>query len=141
VKLKDKWQDQPSTYFGVLTHGFPNLLMVAGPQSVSGSTNFPRAIEVGVNWVSDLLVHAGRNGVTRLEVKPEAEQDWLDEVVKAHERLLSRRSKGWFTGYNENIAGRAPGRVRYHAYFGGGPKYTGLIEQEAAEGYPHIDMS
>ncbi len=140
-RLKDKWRDQPSTYFGVLTHGFPNFLMVAGPQSVSGSTNFPRAIEAGVNWVTDLIVHARSNGISRLEVQPQAEQEWFEEVVKAHERLLARRSKGWFTGYNENIAGREAGKVRYHAYFGGGPKYVAMIEQAAAQGYPRIDMS
>ena len=43
LTLAEKWKNGPSTYFGMLTHGFPNLLMVAGPQSVSGSTNFPRA--------------------------------------------------------------------------------------------------
>ena len=48
VALADKWRDSPRTYLGVLTHGFPNL-PVAGPQSVSGSTNFPRAIETGVD--------------------------------------------------------------------------------------------
>ena len=47
--LAEKWRDGPSTYFGVLVNGFPNMFMVAGPQSVSGSTNFPRAIETGVD--------------------------------------------------------------------------------------------
>ena len=45
--LSDKWRDGPSTYLGILTKGFPNMLMVAGPQSASGSTNYPRAIEGG----------------------------------------------------------------------------------------------
>ncbi|MDW3216873.1 MAG: NAD(P)-binding domain-containing protein [Ilumatobacteraceae bacterium] len=40
VRLADKWADGPSTYYGLLTNGFPNLCMVAGPQSVSGSSNF-----------------------------------------------------------------------------------------------------
>lgn len=136
--LGEKWRDEPSTYLGVLTHGFPNLMMVAGPQSVSGSTNYPRAIEAVVDWVTDLLLHARQNGITRLDAQAEAEREWREEVVRAHERLLSRRSKGWFTGYNENIAGREPGNVRYHAYFGGAPKYRAMIEQEASEGYPHI---
>ena len=33
------------------SHGFPNMLMLAGPQSGSASTNFPRGIETGVDWV------------------------------------------------------------------------------------------
>jgi len=140
VALADQWRDGPSTFLGLLSHGFPNLLMVAGPQSVSGSTNFPRAIQAGVDWLSDLLEHARINGVTRIESEPEAEQEWQEEVVKAHERLLLRNSKGWFTGYNANVAGHADGKVRYQAYFGGSPRYVNKINEVAAAGYAGIDM-
>lgn len=139
-KLGDKWQSGPSTYLGVLTNGFPNLLMVAGPQSVSGSTNFPRAIETGVDWVTDLVQHALGNGQTRIEAKADAESDWVEEVKKAHERMLFRRSKGWFTGYNANVKGHQEGVVRYQAYFGGAPQYTKVIDQAAADGYPALDL-
>ena len=58
LKLSEKWKDGPTTHIGVMTTGFPNLIMVAGPQSVSGSTNFPRAIEVGIDWISNLIEYA-----------------------------------------------------------------------------------
>ncbi len=140
-KLADKWSDGPSTYFGVLSHGFPNLFMVAGPQSVSGSSNFPRAIETGVNWLTGLLQHALGQGLTRVEAEPEAEGAWVAEVVTAHERMLFRRSKGWFTGYNSNVAGHQEGKVRYQAFFGGAPKYTTMIDDAAADGYRGIDLT
>lgn len=139
--LGDKWRDGPSTYLGVMTHGFPNLLMVAGPQSVSGSTNFPRAIEGGVNWVTQLLEHAIEHGHQRLESKKEAEEEWAKEVVFSYERLLMRQSRGWFTGYNANVAGHDDGRVRYQAYFGGAPRYSKFIKQAAEAGYPEIEKS
>ncbi len=139
--LGDKWRDGPSSYLGVLTSGFPNMLMVAGPQSVSGSTNFPRAIETAVDWVTDLLRHAIDNGHTRIDATPDAEEKWVAEVVKAHERMLFRRSKGWFTGYNSNVAGHQEGKIRYQAYFGGAVRYTETIDRAAAEGYPQIELS
>jgi cation diffusion facilitator CzcD-associated flavoprotein CzcO len=138
--LGDKWRDGPSTYFGVLSHGFPNLLMVAGPQSVSGSTNFPRAIETGVDWVTGLLEHTLDTGRTRLEAKETAEQEWVDTVIRAHERMLFRRSKGWFTGYNANVAGHEEGKIRYQAYFGGAPRYVERITQATASGYRDIEF-
>jgi hypothetical protein len=107
---------------------------------VSGSTNFPRAIEVGVEWVTRLLAHARAQGHTRIEAQAGAERDWGEEVRASYERLLLRNSKGWFTGYNSNVAGHEQGRVRYQAYFGGGPKYRATIEQAEAEGYSGIDM-
>ncbi|MFV0526753.1 MAG: flavin-containing monooxygenase [Acidimicrobiales bacterium] len=138
--LADKWRDSPSTYLGVLSHGFPNMLMVAGPQSVSGSTNFPRAIETGVDWVTDLLQHAAAEGITRIEARADGERDWVEEVERAHERMLFRRSKGWFTGYNSNVAGHQEGHVRYQAYFGGAPRYATLATEEADGGYPRLDL-
>ena len=39
--LRDKWADGPVTYLGLLVSGFPNLLMISGPQTAS--TNFPRS--------------------------------------------------------------------------------------------------
>ncbi|MFX9604580.1 cyclohexanone monooxygenase, partial [Acinetobacter baumannii] len=53
-RLADKWKQAPSTFLGMLVHGFPNLLMPTGPQSASASTNFPRGIENGVNWCTNL---------------------------------------------------------------------------------------
>ena len=48
------------TYLGMQVPGFPNMLMPTGPQSGSASTNFPRGIELGVDWCTDLLaVHVG----------------------------------------------------------------------------------
>ncbi len=139
--LGDKWSDGPSTYFGVLSHGYPNMFMVAGPQSVSGSTNFPRAIEGGVNWVTDLLQHARGNGCTRVDATAEAEEQWVGEVVNAHERMLFRRSKGWFTGYNSNVAGHQEGKVRYQAYFGGAPRYNAMVEEATANDYAGVELS
>ena len=138
--LGEKWRDGPSTWLGVLTHGFPNLLMVAGPQSVSGSTNFPRAIEGGVDFVTGLLQHALAHGHTRIEAQAEAEQAWVEDVIRAHERILLRRSQGWFTGYNSNVAGHEAGKVRYQAYFGTAPKYAAKLETAVAQGYPGVDL-
>ena len=53
--------------------GFPNMFMPTGPQSGSASTNFPRGIEIGVDWSTDLLQHMWKHGYTREEATPEAE--------------------------------------------------------------------
>jgi len=140
LTLEENWRDDPSTYMGVLSHGFPNMLMVAGPQSVSGSTNFPRAIEGGVDWITGLLEHAMANGHSRLEAEPEAEAEWLEEVIKFQDRLLIRNSKGWFTGYNSNVKGHHEGRIRHQAYFGGAPRYARKVAEIADAGYPGISF-
>ena len=136
--LRDKWKDGPKTYLGILINGFPNMFMVAGPQSASGSTNYPRAIENGVNWVTNLIEHLLANGIDRFEATASAEEGWQEVIQEAYSALLLRNSQGWFTGYNSNIAGREIGKIRYQAYFGTGPKYTSIINHVAEDGYPTL---
>ncbi len=143
--LADKWQSQTSTYLGLLNHGFPNLLMVAGPQSVSGSTNYPRSIETGVDWITDLLTHARESKTTRIEVQEEAEGWWCEVVAKAQERMPFSKIRSWFTGYAPNINGAAQTsskkeRVRYNAYWGGAPRYRGYLADAVESGYSTLDM-
>ncbi len=138
--LRDKWKGSPSTYLGVLTHGFPNLFMVAGPQSVSGSTNYPRAIETGVDWVTDLFAHVRKGGSTRVEVQAEAEKAWVEEVRTVQEKMPFNKVKSWFTGFNPNIARRDPDQVRYIAYWGGGPRYREHLQNAVDEGYQYIEI-
>lgn len=139
--LRDKWNDGPSTFLGMLIHGFPNLLMPAGPQSGSASTNYPRGIETGVNWCTDFLEYIWEHGYTRAEATPEAEQRWTAHVTKMYSIMLMRKAKSWFTGYNSNVAGHEHGRVRYFVYNGGSPKYVASINDVADKGYEGIVLS
>ncbi|MEM9174905.1 MAG: NAD(P)/FAD-dependent oxidoreductase [Myxococcota bacterium] len=141
VTLKAVWDERITTSYGFMTRGFPNLLMVAGPQSVSGSTNYPRAIEDGVDWVTGLIEHMSREGLTRVESRSEVEDAWNDEVVASYERMLVRNSKGWFGGYNSNVEGHGHGTFHYVAYFGGAPRYRKLINRIAEEGYAAFDLA
>jgi len=140
VRLSDKWRDNPDTFMGVLAHGFPNMLMIAGPQGVSGSANFPRAIETSVDWVTRLLAHARARGVTRLEAEDAAERAWGESVRRAQDRMLLQASKGWFTGYNSNVPGHEAGKPRYVVYWGGAPKFAARLQEVADAGYRGIDM-
>jgi cation diffusion facilitator CzcD-associated flavoprotein CzcO len=141
VTLFEKWKQAPATFLGMLTNGFPNLLMPTGPQSASATTNFPRGIENGVNWCTDLLQHMWDRGYTRADASREAEQRWTAHVAKMYEIMLMRNAKSWFTGYNSNVAGHEAGNVRYFLYNGGTPKYVGIINDVAAKGYEGIVLS
>ena len=105
VTLKEKWAHEPVSHFGLMTHGFPNLFMLAGPQSGSGNTNFGRGVEDAVFWMSDLLAYLRDHGTTRMENTVEAEQAWQEHVRAMYDMLLLRNTKSWFTGYNSNVPG------------------------------------
>jgi cation diffusion facilitator CzcD-associated flavoprotein CzcO len=139
--LRDKWKDGLSTFLGMLIHGFPNLLMPAGPQSGSASTNYPRGIETGVNWCTDLLEHMWEHGYIRAEATREAEESWTAHVTQMYATMLMRKAKSWFTGYNSNVPGHEHGRIRYFVYNGGSPKYVARITEVAQKGYEGIVLT
>jgi len=138
VTLREKWADGPSTFLGMMIHGFPNLLMPAGPQSGSASTNYPRGIETGVNWCTSLLEHMWAHGHDRAEATEAAEKRWTDHVVRMYAMMLMRKAKSWFTGYNSNVPGHEHGRIRYFVYNGGAPKYVATINDVAAKDYEGV---
>ena len=139
--LGSKWKDGPSTFLGMFVHGFPNLLMPTGPQSGSASPNYPRGIEPGVNWCTELLEHMWENGFTRADATPEAEERWTSHVTKMYSKMLMRKAKGWFTGYNSNVDGHEHGKTRYFVYNGGTPKYIATITEVADTGYKGLQLS
>ena len=122
----------------MLIAGFPNLLMPAGPQSGSASTNYPRGIETGVNWCTDLLKYMWDHGYQRGEATIAAEARWTEHVKQMYSMMLMRKAKSWFTGYNSNVPGHEQGRIRYFVYNGGAPKYVSTINKVAESGYEGI---
>ena len=132
-KLRAKWADGPITYLGLTVSGFPNMLMLAGPQIAA--TNFPRAVETAIDWSTPLLEYMWEHGYTRFEATAEAEQEWFDHVIDMYKPFLLRTAKSWITGYNSNLDGHEYGKTRYNLYNGGGPKYAAVINEVADNDY------
>jgi cation diffusion facilitator CzcD-associated flavoprotein CzcO len=130
--LKDVWVDgQPRTYLGMLSEGFPNMLMVLGPHTARG--NIPQAIEHSVNFQAGLLRHMKEKGYTRVETRPEHVAEWTETVIKASEPLLSSKIDSWQTGVNRNVEGRTIRRVL--GYNGNGVHYRQKTDDVARGGY------
>ena len=131
--LRDKWRDGPSTYLGLQTVGFPNLITLAGPQGASVSTNFPRGIEDAVDWATELVRYLRDHDYTRVEPTRQAEQEWDGHVKDMYSGLLLSKAKSWFTGFNSNVEGHD--KPRYLIYNGGAPKYRKRLADVAANEY------
>jgi cation diffusion facilitator CzcD-associated flavoprotein CzcO len=132
-RLKDKWADGPHTYLGLNVAGFPNMLTLVGPHNAATFCNLPRCIEQNVEWVSDLLGHMRKKGLTRVEATASAEEAWTAHVHETAARLLLMQVDSWMTGVNKNVAGRQ--KRTFMAYAGGAPKYRQKCDEVAALGY------
>jgi len=133
AKLADKWKEGPLTYLGIQVAGFPNLFTLAGPQGASVASNFPPAIEAGVQWVSNLLKWMRDEGYASIEAEQQAEVDWQAHIKEAYDHSLIGTAKSWFTGYNSNVAGHD--KLRYMIYLHGAPTYRERLAEVAKNGY------
>jgi cyclohexanone monooxygenase len=107
--LKDAWAHGPRTFLGITVDGFPNMFLVAGPQSPFG--NVPVMVENEIRWIGAAIDHAVRHDVARLEPGPAAVQGWVDEVDRSLNATLMRKGTGthsWFLGLNIDGKPAAP---------------------------------
>lgn len=139
IALKDKWAEGPVSWMGMHTNGFPNLLIVGGPNSSATLCNVPRCIEDMVGWTTQLISYARTNGHRRFEVKEAAEQAWTDAILAAAEQTLAAHVDSWFTGVNSNIDGRQ--KRRFLLYPPGAVAYREELEASAAQAYPQLTFS
>lgn len=136
--LRDKWTDGPQTNFGLSVSGFPNMLTLAGPQSGSVATNFPRGIEEAVNWCSQMLEHLFDNEIHYFNARLEAENFWGVQVREMSERILFGKEQSWFTGYNSNVDRNY--RHKCLIYAGGQIRFRKFLTEEVSNGYPSFNM-
>jgi cation diffusion facilitator CzcD-associated flavoprotein CzcO len=137
VSLKEKWQDGPQTFLGILVDGFPNMLMVMGPHA--GLGNFPRAAEYSADWVTGLIRFARDRGLTRIEASAAGAAAWTDHVIASSEGLLFTEVDSWMTGINRNVEGKQVRRIM--RYSGGHPKFRERCEAVAADGYRELSLA
>ncbi len=136
TRLRDKWAEGPVTYLGTFVRGFPNFLMLVGPQTAA--SNFPRGAELSVDWVTPFLEHMWSHGHHRFDVDETAEAEWLEHVQEMYKGLLLRNAKSWFTGYNSNLEGHEYGKMRYNIYNGGGPRFAKMLSEVADNNYEGV---
>ena len=137
-RLREKWAEGPITHLGVMIGGFPNLLMVMGPQTAAA--NFPRSAEQSVDWVTPFLEYMWTHGYQRFDVEEAAEAAWFEHVKQMYEGALLRKAKSFFTGYNSNIEGHEYGKIRYNIYNGGVPRYAMVLSEVADNNYEGIQF-
>ena len=137
ISLKEKWENGPRTVYGLAVPNFPNLLTLAGPQSGSVATNFPRGIEEAVNWSSGFLEFLEKNKIEYFDAKLEAEGLWNNHVTEMAEKILFAKEKSWFTGYNVNVDKKYKGKCLIYA--GGQIRFREFITNEKTQNYPSFD--
>jgi cyclohexanone monooxygenase len=135
LTIRQKWQDGPRTYLGIMIAGFPNLFMITGPQSPGVKSQMILACEQHADWIADCLQYLRDHGYSRIEADQDAEDAWVQHNNEVANRTLYPLANSWYVG--ANIAGKP--RV-FMPYVGGVTAYKKKCDEVAARGYPGVRL-
>lgn len=137
--LKELWDEEPVTYLGIQVAGFPNLFIMGGPHGKGGHGNGPRCAEKVLEWMAGFTQEIFAEGYQRVEVTPEAQREWTDEVQERALGGLMAQTKSIFFGDNlvdEHDPDAKPRKRSYVAYIGALPEYVQRLNDLSKDGYP-----
>ncbi len=105
-KLSEHWAQGMRSKHGIHVHGFPNAFFVQPTQGANLISNVPHNLTEAARTIAVLVRHACDNGYREIEVTEEAEQAWVELLLKSAGRMTS--SPDCTPGYYNN-EGQDPG--------------------------------
>ncbi len=110
--LSEKWQTEGTkTFLGIHSNGFPNLLIMTGPQGGGGSFNFTDAIDTHTDYVVWMLTHMRDGGHEIVDVRTEDEDAWAEHCRQAD--IATAPLRDCLSYYNADGNAR-PGSLGYY---------------------------
>lgn len=102
--IADLYHREPQSYLGATVAGFPNFFCTLGPFGAAGNQSAIYMIESQIAYIVDALRLMRDNAITRIELRPEVQDEFLDE--------MDRRSADsvWLTGGCQSYYTTADGR-------------------------------
>ncbi len=102
--LAEHWKDGMAALRGCTVDGFPNLVLIIGPNTGLGNSSMVLMIESALNYVADFLATLDRTGAAALAPRAEAVRAWNERVQERMTRTV------WSTGgcrsWYQDAAGR-----------------------------------
>ena len=133
--IAEHWVDGVDTHLGLAVHGFPNMLMLYGPQSTTAFCNGPVCAEIQGDWVAALLDHMRRNDLSTFESSEESGEAWSALLAMVAEQTLLGRTDSWY------MAANIPGKRRQLMNLPMTDLYLERIAACAAEGYDGFEFA
>jgi cyclohexanone monooxygenase len=130
--LTQKWANGVRTFQGFHVNGFPNCFVISNVQS-GFTANFPHMLAEQAIHVAHVVKHCMQNQVRVLEATPEAEEEWVQTIVKLailRRKFLEECTPGYY-----NNEGKPAERSEQNGFYGAGPvAFVKVLEDWRAEG-------
>jgi cyclohexanone monooxygenase len=133
LDLNDKYRDGIRTLVGIHSHGYPNLFIMGGYQA-SFQFNLTDMLQSQGDHIAACIDYTRRHGYQTIDATPEAEEWWVQEVIK--HRGKTSRNQDCTPGYY-NFEGEFQRRQDGN-YNGGFNRYCTRMEEVRAKMEDHF---
>ena len=98
LDIHQAWKERISAYLGVTVAGFPNFFILLGPNTGLGHNSVVLMIEAQVRYVMKSLELMRRRGSKVMEVKPDTQKLFVDELRQRLEGTVWQAGgcKSWY---------------------------------------------
>lgn len=111
VDVRQRLDDEPEAYLGMAIESCPNLMVTPGPNGIPGyAGNGMFFSECQVGYIVECLRVMFEHGYRRMEVKPAAVRDFVDDVVTRLDGLLFSLPgvSNWYQGSRDRAIAILP---------------------------------
>jgi hypothetical protein len=111
--LADRWHPYPESYLSVTVDGFPNYLMIFGPNSAIGFGSLTKILESETDYVVKIIRKMQKEDYATIEPRPDRVADfsaYINEYFK--QTIYTDKCKSWYRsdgGTGDRICGLWPG--------------------------------
>ena len=81
--VADKWKHGTRSLHGTLVRDFPNMGIIAGVRHTAASWNFSLLLKRQARHLAEVFRQCLDRGITKFNVRKEAEQAWQEEIIRA----------------------------------------------------------
>jgi cation diffusion facilitator CzcD-associated flavoprotein CzcO len=108
--LADVWDGSPRAYLGTTVAGFPNLMLLYGPNLNLGHTSIVYMLESQLAYAMDALRTTRARGAAQFEVRPEAQAAYNEEIQdRLAGTVWSTGCSSWYIDRNGRNSIQWPG--------------------------------
>ncbi|WP_040718712.1 flavin-containing monooxygenase [Nocardia veterana] len=114
--LSDEWRSGASAFMGLAVPGFPNVFLLAGPNSFNPAGSNPTMKEYQIDFILRCLRWRQQIGAAAVEVRPEAMaayREWLDRALAG--TVWSAQVPNWYRHDSGAVTNPWPASARTFA--------------------------
>ncbi|MGD1712993.1 flavin-containing monooxygenase [Dapis sp. BLCC M172] len=107
--LQDKWQDGSEAYKGIMVPGFPNMFMLYGPNTNTGTQSITFMVECQVHYILSCIKMMQKQSQKYLDVKSDINSEYNKKIqIAAAKTAWSGNCSSWYKTKTGKIVNNWP---------------------------------